>query len=212
MVSTEIITAAASFPITLTELKTYCRVDTSSDDDMLNIFIAAATGQLEQYCNRKFINTTIGLHLDGFGAVNDNRLVALGEGWHDGCVANFTSDADYIELPFRPVQSVTSIKTYDTANTEATFSSASYRLDINSGLVYLNEGYTWPSSLRARDAVLITYVAGYGANAAAVPAAIKQAILMAAGQMYNCRGSCDLSDACKAIVAGYRVIDARGWW
>jgi nicotinamide mononucleotide transporter PnuC len=46
MVSTEIITAAASYPITLTELKTYCRVDTSSDDDMLTIFIAAATGFL----------------------------------------------------------------------------------------------------------------------------------------------------------------------
>lgn len=210
--STEIITSAASYPVTLTELKNYMRVDGSSDDDMLNGFIAAATAQLEQYCGRKFINTTVALHMDGFNSVNDEKMVSLGAGVHDAWIGDYIGGgSDKINLPFRPVQSVTSFKTYDSDNTEATFSSSAYRLDVNGSAIYLNSGYSWPTALRDNDAVLITYVAGYGATAAAVPAPIKQAILMSAGQMYSCRGSCDLSDACKAIVSGYKILDRLGW-
>lgn len=204
--SSYVITAAATYPVTLTELKAFLRVDTSDDDTMLNSMISAATDAAEQFTGRKFISTTMGLRLDGFNSVNDDRFLALGEGVHDGAENVFFGNLDAIYLPMQPVVSVTSIKTYDKANAESTLTSAAYRLD-GSGRIYLNDGYSWPVDLRNFEGVLVTYVAGYGASASAVPASIKQSITDHAAQMYECRGACGMSDACKALLSPFRVID-----
>ena len=47
---------------------------------------------------------------------------------------------------------------------------------------------TWPSeTLRTSDAILIRYIAGYGATAASVPEEVKLAMLMMIGHFYENR-------------------------
>lgn len=198
--------------VTLDEVKQYLRVDGTQDDEMLGTYILAATEYLEQYCGRKFITQTAEFHLDGFGRFNDEKLIALGEGVHDGYKGDYLSGgADYIDLPFKPVQSVVSLITYDDANNSATFTSSAYRLDSNTGRVYLNTGYTWPTDLRDYDAIKITFICGYGDSPNDMPAPIRQAVKMQVAKMYECAGACDMSDACKALLASFRTLDGLAW-
>jgi len=197
--------------VTLDEVKQMLRIDGTQDDEMLIGYIYAATEYLEQYCGRKFITQTVEFHLDGFSVFNDEKFMALGEGVHDGYLGDYLSGCEFIDLPFKPVQSITSIKTYDDANTESTFSAAAYRVDSNTGRVYLNSGYTWPIDLRDFDAVKITFVCGYGDSPDNLPAPIRQAIKMQVAKLYECAGACDISDACKSMLASYRTMDALAW-
>jgi len=93
-----------------------------------------------------------------------------------------------IRLPLPPLQSVTSLKYLDPDGVEQTFAASNYRVitDATPGLIYLNDDSVWPSIARAPDAVRITFVAGYG-EAAAVPSAIRNAVLIMAGTLYEQR-------------------------
>lgn len=135
----------------------------------------------------------------------------LGDGWHEGHYSTLIGSMGEFDVPFAPLQSVTSIKVYSPANVESTVSAAAYSVDLRSGRIYLNDGYDWPTDLRTRSAVLVTYVAGYGTEAASVPAAIRQAIMQHAAQMYECRSACDMHDACRSLLDGYKLHDMLGW-
>lgn len=206
--SFKITTPAASWLTDLTTVKTYLRVDGTADDDLLTMYIKAASSAIDRYCNRFFINTTLEYTIDGFG---EDRRDSLAAGFYEGHKATFLGNAGEIDLPFRPIYSVTSIKTFDAANTETTFSSSSYQVDETGGRIYLNEGTTWPTDLRQREAVKIVYVAGYGANSSSVQFDVCQAALLHVAKMYECKDQCDLSDACKSLLNPYRILDCLGW-
>jgi hypothetical protein len=72
----------------------------------------------------------------------------------------------------------------------------------------LNEGETWPSNLRAQDAVEVTYVAGYGSGN--IPAPILEAIRLYVSSLYD--GTCSGIDMqMKALLAPYRRADELAW-
>lgn len=200
--SAKILTAPSVYPVSLTDVKTYLRIDGSDDDAILNIYIKAATKTAENYCGRYFINTTIEYFMDRFSDYTDDAL-----DYEDLIFGTCNS----INLPYRPISSITSVKTYDAANTESTLSSAAYSLDSISGRIYLNEGYSWPTSLRTFQAVKVTFISGYGTAATDVPASIQQGILELVGKMYECRGGCDMPESCKATFSEYRILDHYGW-
>lgn len=207
--STKVITRPTVYPVAISDLKPYLRVDGCADDRLIQQYLEAATDAIEQYCGRYFISTTVELTMDGFVCSGNDR--SLHDGFYEGHKASFIGQSGEFDLPFRPVQSVTSITTYDEDNAASVFDPSSYNLDQTSGRVYLNTGATWPTSLRDRAGIKVVYVAGYGATAASVPAAIKQAIMMHVAKMYECRDGCDLTDACKRILDGYRILDGLGW-
>ena len=66
------------------------------------------------------------------------------------------------------------------------------------GYVKLKAGCSWPSIKERDDAVIVTFVAGYGA-ASAVPVAIKHAALLAAGRLYANRGDGEVLSSAAAI-------------
>lgn len=75
-------------------------------------------------------------------------------------------------------------------------------------------GYSWPSTRDDVNAVIVTYVAGYGANAAAVPLPIKQWILLALGTMFDNR-EIEVTGAGLAAAElrySYRLIDTYKYW
>lgn len=86
-----------------------------------------------------------------------------------------------LKLPFPPVAAVVSVKYLDTAGAEQTISSSDYEL-MGEELVSAHN-VRWPVPLDRREAVRVRYDAGYDV----VPASIKNAILLAVGDMYRFR-------------------------
>ena len=167
--SLRLITAPASYPVTLDEAKAQCRVDSADEDALLNGLIAAATDYVENYTGRAIVSQTWELVLDDF---SDAMMITKG-----------------------PVISVTSVKYFDTNEVEQTIAGTNYALDAVSNPAWLVKAsdYTWPDVADGVNNVIIRFVAGY----AAVPASIKQAILLLIGQWFDQRA--DVSD--KAMIS-----------
>lgn len=157
-----LVTAPASEPITLAEAKAHCRVDITDDDTLISALIVTAREYCEGYLHRKLITQAWDWTMEGFPSC--------------------------FQFPFLPVSAITSVKYYDTANVQQTLSSSYYQVDLYStpARVHLAYGYAWPSSYERSDAVVVRFSAGY-ANAAAVPQAIKQAMLLLIGHWYRSR-------------------------
>ncbi len=157
-----LVTAPASEPITLAEAKAQLRVDATDENDLITALIVVSREYCEGYLHRKLISQT----------------------W-DWSLCDFPRG---FALPFLPIASVTSVKYYDTANAQQTLSAAYYQTDLNAtpARIHLAYGYAWPSTYERSDAVVVRFAAGY-ANAAAVPQAIKQAMLLLIGHWYRSR-------------------------
>lgn len=161
----KIITAPASEPVDLASAKAQLRVDWVTEDTQISSYILAAREYCEGFQNRAYITQSWDLWLDGWPS------------------------EDRFNVPLPPLQSVTSIKYYDTANVETTLPAADYFVDDKSepGRVVLAYGKTWPSTtLRPANGVVVRFTAGYGL-AAAVPQKVKQAILLLVTLMYEKR-------------------------
>jgi hypothetical protein len=182
-------------------------IDGPQDDMMLTAFIQAATDAARQYMRRSIVTETLEVMMDGFARADDSASIALGPGVHTVHYPSLISGGAEVELPFGPVASVVSVTTYDRVNAASVFDAASYYLAQNR--VVLNEGNTWPTDLRRRDAVAIRYVSGDAVGN--VPPAIRQAIKQHVLAMYECREGCEMPAACRAILAGYRRMDGLGW-
>lgn len=164
--SLRLITPPASEPITLVEAKAHLRVDHAYDDAIIQLYLSAARQHIDGYdgwLGRAIMPQTWELALDCFPA--------------DGT----------IRLPLPPLQSVTSVKYDDVAGDEQTMPPTDYSVDAKSqpGWVVMNSG-GWPTTWTGINSVRITYIAGY-ASAAEVPAAIKAAILLMLGNLYENR-------------------------
>lgn len=120
-------------------------------DPLLGMLITAARVAAEQRTGRALINQTWERVLDGFPARE-------------------------IELGMMPVQSITSVKYYDTDGVLQTMDAADYTLDADTlpGLVFPAYNVTWPSTYDVPNAVIVRFVTGYGAARATVPAQIRQ--------------------------------------
>lgn len=194
--------------ISLAEMKAFMRVDTAADDSLIEDFVKTATDVISQYLQRSIISQTLELTMDRFNDSFD-PVDALGDGVHE-VPSNFGSGCLFIDLPFPPTISVTTIKTTDQANAQTTLSSAAYTVDANAGRILLNTGYSWPTALRDRSAVAIRYIAGWGYTS--VPMPVRQAVRQYAAAMYDCRRMCELSPEVISMLAPYRLLDNRGFY
>lgn len=197
-----LVSAPASEPVTLSEAKAFVKQDGNDDDALITSLIATARRACEEFTKRAFITQTWKLVLDRFPLDEDADELEFMLG---------LASPRAIQLSRQPIQSITSIKTTDTTNSQTTVAPATYSLDQSGGRVLLNDGYSWPSNLRADAAVEITTVNGYG-DAAAVPEPIKQAILQYVGTMYCSRQCGSLPDGAKDLLGPYMAAEAFGAW
>lgn len=95
-------------------------------------------------------------------------------------------DEDELQLPIRPVSSITSLTYVDSAGTVQTFSSAYYSLNQYESMPTLQLVYpnVWPSTRGYENDNVLTFVAGY-TTAALIPAQAKQAILLKIEQLFD---------------------------
>lgn len=147
--------ATALTLITKDAAKAHLRVDHTDEDALIEELINAAESYLDGYSG-----------ILGRALLNQTWAVKLGEFFNP------------IRLPVGIASSITTVKYYDTSNVEQTLASTVYQLltDALGSYVSLKPDQSWPSSYSRADAITVTWVAGYGAAAADVPAAIRLAM------------------------------------
>ena len=99
---------------------------------------------------------------------------------------NLCEFPECIELPTRPIQSLQSIKYYDSGNVQQTLSSTVYSLDSLSRRVRLRYLEIWPATVDRWDAIEVNFTAGYSAPFL-VPMVAKQAMLLLIGYYFENR-------------------------
>lgn len=156
-------------PIALAEAKSHCGVtsgDTHHDTHLTNDIIAARA-HIEAVTNRAIITQTRELILN-----------------------HFPTGSDPIYIPFVPVQSVSSIYYIDTDGNSTLWASANYSVSTTRepGEIHRAWNESWPSIRSVVDAITITYVAGYGAQAA-VPYHLRAAVLLLVKHWFDNRSA-----------------------
>lgn len=161
-----LVTPAAEMPVSLVEAKANLQYSASDKDAFIASLIAAATAHLEGrsgILGRSLVTQVWETRLDRFPCRYDGR----------------------IELPMPPLQSVEWIKYIDDAGIERTVPALDYVVDAQHLIGRIRPAYDklWPVTRAEDGAVRIRFTAGYGA-AAAVPAPLKQAILLLVGHWW----------------------------
>jgi len=158
-------TAALTEPVTLTEAKLHLRVDLTTDDTLILALIQAAREKVEAYTG----------------------LVLVSSSWY-GYADDL--DSEGFELTMCPVASITAITYKDADNVSQTWAAANYIANTTrtpARIGYSSSGAA-PTTYGGYHDWRIEFVAGY-ANAAQVPAAIKSAMLLLIGHLYEHRES-----------------------
>jgi len=84
----------------------------------------------------------------------------------------------HVYLPLTPVVSVTGISVYNSTETLQVLDVATFDLFGDEDRAYIRPkaGVSWPGLYDRPDAIMVTYVAGFGASPESIPENIKQAI------------------------------------
>jgi uncharacterized phiE125 gp8 family phage protein len=158
------------------DVKPNLNIDTAftTDDTLIESFVAAATDYFEQRTGRSLMQATYNLRMDDWYYATDYIL----------------------QLPIAPLLKVVSVKYYDVNNAEQTLADTLYRVHNYDSPGFIELFGSLPDIYDRPDAVNIEYVSGYGVdgdNAAAqrlaVPARFKQIIQVMVADYYNWRGN-----------------------
>ncbi len=151
--------------VSLAEAKKQVNEVSGDDDALLSRLISTATEQVERDSGRALLTQTWKMIRDAFP----------GTCW--------------VALPRAPLQSVASVKYYDTAGVLQTWPITNYLIDTvrEPGLLWLADDADWPSLVSSRpNPVEITYVCGWK-TAAEVPQRAKHAVLLLVAHWYRSR-------------------------
>ena len=191
MIISKLVTAPSDEPVTLDQAKLHCRVDGTDEDTLIQGYIGAVRSFLDYddgVLGRAIVTQTW-----------DASVVAPGP---DGVIA----------LPVTPVQSLVSIKYFDTNNIEQTLDLANFTLIATKweAKIIPVTGVAWPDTFDRHDAITVQYVAGFG-DPDAVPEALKHAILLLVCYWYENRETAaggvefhDLPWTLKAILGPFK--------
>ena len=178
-------------PVTIGDAKDHLRITGADEDSIINTWIKTAREWCEGYQNRAFITQTWEMTLDAFPAES------------------------IIKVPLPPLQSITSIKYYDISETENLMPESDYMVDTHSqpGRVSLGSGKSWPSTtLRPINGVIITFKAGYGDAANAVPEKVIQAVKILVGELYEHREITDIKELKEVPFAVHSLLGFKRIW
>lgn len=182
-------TAPAVLAVDLTALKSFLKIDGSSEDAMVTAIAQAAIERLEAYTALKFINQKWTIYYDSFGFVPSKEWW---DGERDGAIGSLSSSSKFLDLPFGKAQSITTFNTYGEDDVAVEFASTNWQLDTVSmrPRVALKTSAVWPTTvLRPMNGVeLLGVQFGFGSSYTSVPDAIQQAIKITVAKLYENRG------------------------
>lgn len=174
------LSAPAAEPVSLEDMKTHLKVvgesnspDSHPDDDLIELQIKAARTWCINYLGYAIVEQQFRLYMDEFPQQTE----------------------DTIELPLAKLITIDSVTYVDENGATQTWASSNYSADTASDQGRLLRGYdiAWPDARRQRQAVQISYTAGYAAAGSPpdyrvnVPADIIAAIKLIVGDLYEIR-------------------------
>lgn len=183
----QVTTAPTELPVTIQEAKRHLRIPQGVDtwDILISSLITAATTWAENYTQRRFVQATVRQWHDQFPS--DQSPVML--------QANIVTDDVTFEVNYWDADDVSTVLVKDT----------DYKVETiqEPGSIYLTPNTFWPTTKSGkRNAVRITYKAGYGA-ASAVPYELKQAILLIMASWYEQPSDFEMTVTTSAV----RILD-----
>lgn len=202
------VTPPAVEPVSLVDAKAHLRVDTFDDDTLIGLLISAAREWAEQETQRALITQQWRVSFDAFPV--SNAIQPPPSQWDRwplvGLLPLGMTPNDVIPLPKPPLLSVESVTYIGTDGTPQTLDPSAYVVDSDAVVGRLVRAYntSWPNARAQRNAITVNYTAGYGPASTDVPAAIRQAMLLAIGDLYENR------EAQSAMTAGGLVANAAG--
>ena len=165
-----LITGSKQKPITLAEIKRYSKIDGNDLDNDLCLFIKTVTNKAEQITGRDLLNKT-----------------------YKGFLDCFPSDRVGIQIQKSKLQSIVSIK-YLVAGVLTTFDASNYYITDKQEYseIWLFDGKSWPTDvdINRRQAIEITFTAGYGEKPCSVPDDFINAMLAHVNLLNENRGDC----------------------
>ena len=179
-------------PVTVSQAKQHCRIDSDYDDALVALYITTARSLAEEYTNRAFITQTLqwtmsyqGRPSGGWPMVPAGPIfvLPLWFNWAD-------IGGSWLELPRAPLQSIVSISQgyWGQGTDTQLYAGTDYSVDLTMqpGRFQLSN---WASG--AQDHISVQYVAGYGDTPASVPPLINMAVLWLTAWLYENRGDTD---------------------
>lgn len=158
---TELITAPASLPVTLPEMRAQIwELDSQrATDTYLTHLISAATDHVERITWRKIVSQQWAVYLDAW-PVDENGL------------------CDMIQFPFVPVSEVGSITITNSEDTERILEASEYHINLFGAYpAVLPTDDGWPvDTLTKYNGIKIVFICGWAK--ANIPPSIKHAILL----------------------------------
>ena len=160
--SWEVTTQPIVEPVTVDELKTFARIDTTAEDTLIESFITAVRMSTEEYLGRALISQTITTVMDFW-------------------------PSKVIELPRPPLISITGIFTIDEDDTETEYDSDNYysNLIATPGQLIIKRGSDIPINTdRDYGRFIIRSAHGYGTVSTDVPLLFIEGIKLWAAALY----------------------------
>lgn len=157
--ATMLITGPAAEPVSLDEARAHLRVETDEEDALIARLIAAARGEVEAATRRRLIAQTWRMFLDA---------------WPRG---------GRVEIPLVPLREVLSVTVYDAAGDGEAMPASAYIVDVSAEPARMLVRRPVPPG-QSLNGIEIDVVAGYGEEGDAVPAPLRQAVLMLVGHWF----------------------------
>jgi uncharacterized phiE125 gp8 family phage protein len=146
--------------VSLEEAQVHLRAENPQEGALVQALVTAATAQAEAFCRRRFVTQRWRATFDRFPA---GALV----------------------LPYPPLVSVESLSYVDSSFALQVLAPADYvvRSYETPGEIVPARAKTWPAAADEPDVVAVEFTCGYG-DPAAVPEAIRRAVLLIVGTLY----------------------------
>ncbi|NPD67294.1 hypothetical protein HN018_06865 [Lichenicola cladoniae] len=190
--------------LSLDQVRRHIRIDTEDEDDLLEIYLGAATTMAEEFLARALVTQTLRWVMAHSPPTNQFPMFPFTAFILPLWMPYSMLFQRPVEIPRSPVQSIVSIATGQWGQADTVLDPSSYHLDLNtepSRLHLLNGAGNFPS-----DHLIVEFVAGY-ADPASVPKPIVMAILLLTAFLYENRGDAggDMPPAATALLWPYKI-------
>lgn len=201
---TEVVDPPSGSAITLSEAKSWMKITSSADNDLIQMIIDAVELYASSITKRVLQETQFKTYRDIFGDISDNSAFSGFPAW----TVYQTHNSSPISLRKSPLVSVDSINYYSGGALTLVSADAYYvvKKDAYSRVAPIY-GTSWPIPDQRMQAVEITFTAGYET----LPQDLKVAMLDHILSAYENRGDCGCAESvpnnAKSVYRKYTILD-----